>query len=89
MFFSLKDFIFLICLLFFMLRLKRTRYIFNLNFHNTLVNVTNKVDENNTIAVDIFDEVGTGLIETEITCKLLKYEIINYISNDIDDLKRK
>lgn len=43
-----------------MLRLKRTRYIFNLNFHNTLVNVTNKVDENNTIAVDIFDEVGTG-----------------------------
>lgn len=71
-----------------MLRIKRTRYNFKFIFHYTvLVNITNKVVQNDNIAVDVFDEVSTEGNMTEITCNLLEYEILNCISSKVDDLR--
>lgn len=88
--FLIKGIVYFSYLLFIMLCLKRTRYKSNLDFHYTLlVNITNKVVQNYTIAVDVFDEVGTNGTETEITCNLLESEILECASKRIDDLKNE
>lgn len=51
------------------------------------MNVTNLVVQNDTIAVDVFDEVSAEGIKTQITCGLLDNAIQNYKDQHINDLK--